>query len=136
MKLSTKCRCGIRILIDLSEHYAKGPEQVGRISRRQNISVKYIEQLIRPLKKAELIESIRGPKGGHILAKSPDKITLGEIARVLDYQDRPEDCYCNEDKCFSVESCRLRRSWQEATQMFYRELDQTSIAELVGECCK
>jgi len=136
MKLSTKCRCGIRILIDLADHYDQGPEQVSRISNRQNISVKYLEQLIRPLKKAELIESIRGPKGGHVLSKKPNEITIGQIARILDYQDKPEDCYCNEDKCFSVDICRLRQSWQKAANVFYNELDQTTIAELIGECCK
>jgi len=136
MKLSTKCRCGIRILIDLADHYDQGPEQVSSISKRQNISVKYLEQLIRPLKKAELIESVRGPKGGHKLLRKPGEITLGQIARILNYQDRPEDCYCNEDKCFSVDSCRLRQSWQQASIVFYNELDQMTIAELIGECCK
>lgn len=136
MKLSTKCRYVIRILIDLAEYYDQGPEQVSRISKRQNISVKYIEQLIRLLKKAELIKSIRGPKGGHMLSMKPDDITLGYIARIMDYQDKPEDCYCNEDTCFSVDSCRLRQSWRRASNVFYNELDQTSIAELIGECCK
>ena len=136
MRLSAKCRCGIRVLIDLADFYDQGPEQVSRISERQNISVKYLEQLIRPLKKAELIESVRGPKGGHMLSKNPAEITLGQIARVLDYQDKPEDCYCNEDKCFTVDTCKLRKSWQQAETVFYKELDQTTIAELMGECCK
>lgn len=135
MKLSAKCRCGIRILIDLADYYDQGPEQIGNISKRQNISVKYLEQLIRPLKKARLVESVRGPKGGHMLAKDPDKITLGQIARLLDRQDNPDECYCNETKCFSADDCRLRQSWQQAYVVFYEKLDETTISQLMGECC-
>ena len=135
MRLSAKCRCGIRILIDLAEYYDQGPEQIGNISKRQNISVKYLEQVIRPLKKANLVESTRGPKGGHMLAKSPHEVTLGKVARTLNFQGEADQCYCNEDKCSSVETCRLRETWQQAYNVFYEELDQTTIAELMGECC-
>jgi DNA-binding MarR family transcriptional regulator len=57
--------------VDLARHNNQGPIQIGEISKRQDISVKYLEQLIRPLKQANLVESVRGPKGGHMLAKKP-----------------------------------------------------------------
>jgi Rrf2 family protein len=79
MKLSTRSRYGTRILVDLARNKDKGPIQIGEISKRQDISVKYLEQLIRPLKKAKLVTSVRGPKGGHLLAEEPENISLGQI---------------------------------------------------------
>ena len=63
MKLSTRSRYGARILVDLARHTNQGPVQIGEISKRQDISVKYLEQLIRPLKQASMVNSVRGPKG-------------------------------------------------------------------------
>ena len=79
MKLSTRSRYGTRILLELARSGEKAPVQVSEISRRQEIPAKYLEQLIRTLKQAELVTSVRGPKGGHLLAKSPENITLGQI---------------------------------------------------------
>ncbi len=84
MKLSTRSRYGTRMMLDLAQHYDEGPVQIGNVSKRENISVKYLEQLIIPLKKANFIKSVRGPKGGHMLAKPPEAITVGEIVRVLE----------------------------------------------------
>ena len=99
MKLSTRSRYGTRILVELAMNQDNGPLQISEISRRQKISVKYCEQLIRPLKKANLVNSVRGPKGGHVLSKNPQKITLGEIVRLFEGQtdlvhciSSPEDC--------------------------------------------
>ena len=84
MKLSTRSRYGARILVDLARHNDQGPVQIGEISKRQDISVKYLEQLIRPLKQASMVNSVRGPKGGHMLAKKPEEITLGQIVRLFE----------------------------------------------------
>ena len=135
LSLSAKSRCGVRVLIDLAHYHNQGPQPVGNISNRQNISVKYVEQLIRPLKKNQLIQSVRGPKGGHILTEKPEDITLGQVVRLLEGQDRQDECYCNEEKCFSADTCRLRESWHKAVNEFYEKLDQTTIADLIGECC-
>ena len=83
MKLSTRSRYGTRMMLDLAQHYKDGPVQIGQIAKRQDISVKYLEQLIIPLKKVNFIKSTRGPKGGHMLAKSPKEITIGQIDEVL-----------------------------------------------------
>ena len=84
MKLSTRSRYGTRMMLDLAQRYDDGPVQIGDIAKRQDISVKYLEQLIIPLKKAKYVTSVRGPKGGHMLAKSPEKITVGEIVELLE----------------------------------------------------
>ena len=84
MKLSTRSRYGTRMLVDMAQHYNEGPIQVGDIAKRQAISVKYLEQIIIPLKRAGYLKSIRGPKGGHVLARRPEEITVGEIVAVLE----------------------------------------------------
>ena len=78
MKLSTRGRYGTRMMLDLAQHYDKGPVQIGEIARRLDVSVKYLEQLIIPLKKANFITSVRGPKGGHMLYVSPEAARQGQ----------------------------------------------------------
>ena len=84
MKLSTRSRYGTRMLLDMAKHYNQGPVQLGDIAKRQNISMKYLEQIIIPLKRAHYVESVQGPKGGHLLAKPPEQITVAEIVTLLE----------------------------------------------------
>ena len=131
MKLSTRTRYGTRMLIDIARHGNTKPVQIGEISKRQDISVKYLEQLIRPLKKAGIISSIRGAKGGHLLSQKPDQITLGEIVRIFEVQSDLVDCVSYPEKCAKADDCQVRLVWQEATQDMYKKLDNTTIADLV-----
>ncbi len=131
MKLSTRSRYGTRILVDLARHNNQGPVQIGEISKRQDISVKYLEQLIRPLKQASLVESVRGPKGGHMLAKKPEEITLGQIVRLYEGQTDLVECISNPEKCDMAEDCRVRLAWKDATRVLYEKLDSTTIADLL-----
>jgi len=131
MKLSTRSRYGTRILVDLANNQDRGPVQIGEISKRQGISVKYLEQLIRPLKEASLIASVRGPKGGHILSKNPEKVTLGQIVRLFEGQAELVECISCPEKCPMSDDCRVRLAWMDATQALYSKLDTTTIADLL-----
>ena len=131
MKLSTRSRYGTRILVDLARHNNQGPVQIGEISKRQNISVKYLEQLIRPLKQASLVESVRGPKGGHMLAKKAEDITLGQIVRLFEGQSDLVECVSNPEKCNMADDCQVRLAWKDATRVLYEKLDSTTIADLM-----
>ena len=131
MKLSTRSRYGTRILVDLARHNNQGPVQIGEISKRQDISVKYLEQLIRPLKQAKLVESVRGPKGGHMLAKKPEDITLGQIVRLFEGQSDLVECVSNPEKCNMADDCQVRLAWKDATRVLYEKLDSTTIADLM-----
>ena len=131
MKLSTRSRYGTRILVDLARHNNQGPVQIGEISKRQDISVKYLEQLIRPLKQANLVESVRGPKGGHLLAKKPEDITLGQIVRLFEGQSDLVECVSNPEKCNMADDCQVRLAWRDATRVLYEKLDSTTIADLI-----
>jgi Rrf2 family protein len=136
MKVSTKSRYGMRLLIDLANNANKSPVPVGEISQRQNISVKYLEQLIYLLKKAKLIKSVRGAKGGHLLAKQPGDINFGQIIRLMEDRGNSDDCFCHKEKCTMVDYCPLNMAWQKAIDAFFLELDGVSIADLSKECCK
>jgi Rrf2 family protein len=131
MKLSTRSRYGTRILLDLARHNKQGPVQIGEISKRQDISVKYLEQLIRPLKQAELVESVRGPKGGHLLVKKPEEITLGQIVRLFEGQSDLVECVSSPEKCNMADDCQVRLAWRDATRVLYEKLDSTTIADLL-----
>jgi Rrf2 family iron-sulfur cluster assembly transcriptional regulator len=132
MKLSTRSRYGARILVDLARNNDQGPVQIGEISKRQEISVKYLEQLIRPLKKAKLVTSVRGPKGGHLLREKPENITLGQIVRLFEGQTDLVECVSFPEKCAMSDDCQVRLAWRDATRVLYEKLDSTTIANLLN----
>ncbi len=84
MKLSTRSRYGTRMLLDIAENSNGRPVSVSEVSARLGVSVKYLEQLIRPLKRGGYLASVRGPKGGHMLTRRPEEITVGEVVRLLE----------------------------------------------------
>ena len=118
-------------MLDLAEHYDEGPTQIGEIARRQDISVKYLEQLIIPLKKGDLIKSVRGPKGGHLLAKPPDRISIGEIVKVLEGSICLSNCIENPASCDMFDSCLTRHLWERATKAMCDELSSITLSEMI-----
>jgi Rrf2 family transcriptional regulator, iron-sulfur cluster assembly transcription factor len=131
MKLTTKTRYGVRLLVDIALNQHQGAVQMSDISVRQDISIKYLEQIIRPLKRANLITSIRGPKGGHILAKKPEKITLGRITRLFESPSDLVACLSDPHKCSKTKECAVRHAWLSATQALFEKLDAITIADLM-----
>ena len=133
MKLSTRSRYGARIILELACRIDDGPVQVSEISDSQQISVKYLEQLIRTLKQAQFVTSVRGPKGGHMLTKNPDEITLGQIVRLFEGQSELVECISTPENCAMAVDCRVRLAWKDATQALYTSLDGITIADLMKE---
>lgn len=131
MKLSTRSRYGTRMVLNLAEKYNEGPVRIGQIAKHLEVSVKYLEQLIIPLKKADLIKSVRGPKGGHKLAKPPEEVTVGDIVRILEGGIDLSDCISDPKICQNTESCVTRSLWQEATDAMYDKLDSTTFADMI-----
>lgn len=131
MRLSTRSRYGTRMMLDLAQHYDEGPIQIGNIAKRQDISVKYLEQLIIPLKKANLIRSFRGPKGGHMLAKPPDEITVGEIVDLLEGGIDLAGCIENPEDCDRSHSCLTRDIWKEATDAMFDKLNSITLSNMI-----
>lgn len=131
MKLSTRSRYGTRILLELSRRGAEKPVQASQISKKQGIPVKYIEQLIRILKRAGLITSVRGPKGGHMMTKPPSEITLGQLVRLFEGQTELVVCISEPEKCDMSDDCRVRLAWMRATEALYEILDTTTIEDVM-----
>jgi len=130
MKLSTRSRYGTRLLLDMAQHYDQGPIQLGDIAKRQDISVKYLEQIIIPLKKANYVLSVRGPKGGHFLAKPPEDITLGEIVALLEAGASLAECSEHAEVCRRSATCPTRPIWKEAAQAMFDKLAAITLADL------
>lgn len=131
MKLSTRSRYGTRLLLDLAQHYNQGPIQLGDIAKRQDISVKYLEQIIIPLKKAHFVESVRGPKGGHFLAKPPEEITVAEVVALLEDGASLVECTERAEICQRANTCPTRLIWKEASQAMFDTLRSVTLADLV-----
>ena len=131
MKLSTRSRYGTRLMLDMAQHYNQGPIQLGDIAGRQGISVKYLEQIIIPLKKANFIETVRGPKGGHLLARPPAEINLAEIVALLEEGAALVECTEHAEVCGRSDTCPTRLIWQEASQAMFNTLKSITLADLV-----
>ncbi len=132
MKLSTRGRYGVRLMIDLALHYGNGPIYLKDIAGRQGISEKYLWQLINPLKAAGLVSSTRGAHGGYALAKEPKGISLKEILQVLEGSLCLVDCVDNPASCERAASCISRDIWGEASRGMQRTLADTTLAAMVS----
>jgi len=137
MRLTTKSRYGTRLILDLAIYAKEGPVPLGDVAKRQNISVKYLEQLILKLKKAGFIESQRGPFGGHMLVKSPSEITIGDIVRILEGTTAITDCAEMDDQlcgeCNRAGDCLSRWVWVEASKAMFDRLDQITIESIINK---
>jgi Rrf2 family transcriptional regulator, iron-sulfur cluster assembly transcription factor len=131
MKFSTRSRYGTRLMLDMAQHHGQGPIQLGEIARRQNLSLKYLEQIIRPLKRANYIKSFRGSKGGHLLNKPPDQISVGEIVSLLEGGTFLTGCAQNPAQCERANDCLTRYLWIEAAQAMFNRLNQITFADLL-----
>jgi len=131
MKLTTRSRYGTRMLLDLAQNGGQGPVRVSEIANRQGISVKYLEKLSRILKKAGLIRSMRGSKGGHLLAKPPVDISMGEIVRALEGDLNLVTCWTERTSCPRLKTCATSKLWQEVSKALLERLDSMTLDELL-----
>ena len=108
MQLSTKGRYAARALLDLALHYGEGPVRVKDISRRQELSDRYLEQILSLLKAAGFVRVVRGPRGGFTLARPPEEIRLIDIVAVVEGSTAPVDCVDEPDICDRSSACATR----------------------------
>ena len=78
-----------------------------------------------------MVNSVRGPKGGHLLAKNPAEISLGQIVRLFEGQSELVECISNPEQCDMSDDCQVRLAWKDATRVLYEKLDSTTIADLL-----
>lgn len=135
MKLSTKGRYGLRALIDLAVHSDTEAVSIQSISARQGISESYLEQLMRLLRKAELVKSVRGAGGGYVLAKSAEQISVGDILRALEGNLDAVTCTAGrtENSCEGADFCVTRFVWQRINESITAAVDSIMLSQLVLE---
>jgi Rrf2 family iron-sulfur cluster assembly transcriptional regulator len=131
MRLSTRSRYGTRMMQDLAEHYNKGPTRLGEIAKRQDISAKYLEQLIIPLKRGNFIKSVRGPKGGHMLTRPPEEISVGQIVMALEGGTELTGCIGNPGECGRSGSCLTRCIWKDVSKAIYDKLQSINLSTVL-----
>jgi len=133
MRLSTRTRYGTRLLLDISLHQKDGPVCIKDVSKRQGISIKYLEKIVRVLHKHGYVKSKRGPRGGYTLALSPDKITVGEIFRLLEGSRALTECVDTGTVCTREGYCLTRRVWIKASKAMFEILNSITFADLMRE---
>ena len=131
MKLSTRGRYGVRLMLELALLYGQGPILLKEIAASQGISEKYLWQLINPLKTTGLVISQRGMHGGYALGKPPEAITVREILRILEGSLCLVDCVDNPSLCERSPSCIARDLWGEASEEMQRMFGSMTLAAMV-----
>ncbi len=131
MKISTRGRYGTRMMLDLAAHHDQGPTPLREIANRQDLSVKYLEQLIIPLKAAGYIRSVRGARGGYTLARKPDKISVGQIIKVLEGGLSLVDCVENPKVCEREKNCPTRDIWLRMSERLMEELSSLTLRDVL-----
>ena len=131
MKLSTRTRYGIRAIIELAMNYGQGPLQIRVIAQRQDISVKYLEQLMTILRSAGFIRSIRGSKGGYLLARQPAQINLSDVFDALEGNVTTVECVEDNNYCDKTADCIARQVWSQVQQAIKNVLQSITLQDLV-----
>ena len=131
MKLSTRTRYGVRAILELAKNYGKKPMQLKAIARNQEISVKYLEQLITVLKSAGLVKSVRGIKGGYVLAKPPGEIKVSDCFDCLEGSVKIIECIENKNSCSRSSDCVARLLWAEVQAGIRTILSTTTFQDLL-----
>ena len=135
MKLSTKGRYGLRALIDLARYSEMEPVSISCIAERQNLSERYLEQLMSLLKKAGLIKSIRGAGGGYVLAKDAGEISVGDVLRALEGSLEPVECagYDSDEECAASGGCVTKYVWKRINESINQTVNEMKLDTLVEE---
>jgi len=131
MKLSSRSRYGFRAILELALAYGDGPLQIKKIAENQDISNKYLEQLVAMLKTAGLVRSVRGPRGGYTLARPPAQIRLDEIFVTLEGPLVAVECLEHPSFCPRCSDCMTRRLWAEMQEALLGVLRSKTLQDLV-----
>jgi Rrf2 family protein len=133
IRLSTKGRYGTRLMLNLARHYGNGPDAVilKNISEDERISIRYLEQIIIPLKINRLVKSIRGAGGGYTLARRPEDIKLSEILYALEGNCCLVECIEDGTYCEFTDSCPTFDIWKGATDLLKSYFDGITLKDVV-----
>jgi Rrf2 family protein len=129
MKFSTKAEYGLRAMVNLARNYSQQSYSLNKIASDEKISLAYLERLIAKLKKANLVTSEKGVKGGYRLSKEPNQITVGEVIEVLEGTLSPFSCLDN-NLC-KQKGCAAKKVWRKLQVAVKTTLDEITLDELI-----
>lgn len=133
MKMSTRGRYGLRVMLELAINYGKTPVVAESIARSQEISENYIHMLVKSLKDSGLLVACRGPNGGYMLAKPPAQITVLEIINAMEGKTAVVDCIENKSSCSRSGSCIARSIWVRVNLAIDTSLEKITLGEIIGD---
>ncbi len=132
MKISTKGRYALRLMLDLAVYNTGEPISIKDISKRQQISEKYLEQIISVLNKGGYVRSVRGAQGGYMLRKDPAEYTVGSILRLIEGDLSPVGCIGDEAfECEKRASCVTVRIWEKMNEAINNVVDNITLSDMV-----
>jgi Rrf2 family protein len=132
LRLSTKGQYGVRAMFEIARGYKSGPITIKQISENQDVSVSYLEQIMNQLRKAGIINSVKGPGGGYVLGKSPDNISIGAILRELEGPVAITSCLDPAEGCLRVEGCVTHLLWKSLGEKIETFLDKMTLQDLLN----
>lgn len=135
MRLTTTSRYGVRAVVDIVLNQGFGPVSIHSISKRQNISIKYLESILRPLKINGILDSTKGVNGGYHFSMDPNKVTPGDIVRILEGTFDLVYCLSNDEtnQCERSNKCSTRNLWNNLKLAIESVLDSISVQELADQ---
>ena len=136
MKLSTRSRYGLRAVLELAIEYDHKPMQIKTIAEHQDISNKYLEQLMAILKSSGLVRSLRGPKGGYMLSKPPAEVKLSEVFTALEGPLVTVECVEHPEFCIRCTECATRGVWIQVQKAMLDVLNSMTMQDLVDKSIK
>jgi Rrf2 family protein len=131
VKLSTKCRYGVRAMVEIARHYKQGPVKRREITKAQDLSHAYLENILIALKANKLIRTTRGAHGGFVLAMEPSKITLYQLVTTLEGSITPVECLDNEAVCGKAGFCVARKAWRKLSDAQNTVLRSITLQDLL-----
>ncbi|HJQ70164.1 MAG TPA: Rrf2 family transcriptional regulator [Blastocatellia bacterium] len=133
MQVSTKGKYSVRAVLDIAQHSNGSPVPLGAISKREGISLLFLEQLFQQLRKGNVVKSVRGPHGGYVLAREPSEITIGEIVRLIEPPLYTSSCFSkgeSVDNCHLADTCIGGAIWKQLAEHVDNFLDSITVADL------
>lgn len=122
-------------MVALAKNYGQGPMSISAVSKASSVPMPYLEQLIGPLRRAGLVESTRGARGGYQLTRDPQYVVVGEVYRVMEGPVAPMDCVSediSEQTCPLIDGCETRPVWLAMRDAIVSTLDSTTLADLIA----
>jgi len=136
MQISTKGKYSVRAVLDIAQNSNGAPVPLAAISKREGISLLFLEQLFQQLRKGNVVKSVRGPHGGYVLARDAVEITIGEIVRLIEPPLYTSSCFSNDgpvDNCRIGDTCIGGAIWKQLAEHVDNFLDSITLADLANK---